>query len=141
MEKSISYGRNDCKVIDSGLFGSSETILITPSSLCDTPPVRGEISLPVRGVFCSMLGELSEGLRDCCASHVQTTLPVWTAFHVVVQHKSFFNGHEHPPPHPTYFTTSTIFSLYDEVTEKYFKADSSNPGEKLFTLSISSPHV
>jgi len=67
--------------------------------------------------------------------------PVWTAFHELVPQSSALLGQEHPPHHPTYFTFSTIFSLYFEVVEKYFKADSSNPGEKSITLSISSPHV
>jgi hypothetical protein len=67
--------------------------------------------------------------------------PVWTPFHELVPQSSSFFGQEHPPPHHTYFTFSTIFSLNDEVTEKYLRADSSNPGEKSFTLSISSPHV
>ena len=44
--------------------------VITPSSLCDTPPVRGVIWSPVKGLFCSLLGELSVGLRGCCTSHV-----------------------------------------------------------------------
>ncbi len=123
--------------MDSGVFGSSETILITPSSLCNTPPVRGEFSLPVVGLFCSLLGELSEGLRGCCVSHVQATPPVWTVFHVSLPHNSAFVGHEHPPHHHTYVIVSGV--LHDEVPEKYLKADSSNHGEKSFTLSILSP--
>jgi hypothetical protein len=65
---------------------------------------------------------------------------VSTTFSVQVQQSSDLVGQEHPPHHHTYFTFSTIFSLYCEVVEKYFKADSSNHGEKLSMLSILSPH-
>ena len=128
--KSISYGRNDCKVIDSGVFGSNETIFIACHS----------------GISCfkefSMLQvcHSEASAEESTWLHVRILSPVWTTFHEEVQQSYVLLGQEHPPHHHTYLTVSIIFSLYFEVVEKYFKADSSNPGEKLSMLSILSPH-
>jgi hypothetical protein len=128
-------------VIDSGVFGSNETIFICVSFGVSCP----KESTALQVCHSEVLSEESikspslsgEGWgKVSCAFHVQTTSHVSTTFHVVVQQSSALLGQEHPPHHHTYFTVSTIFSLYDDVTEKYFKADSSNPGEKSITLSI-----
>ena len=131
-EKSISYGRNDCRVIDSGFFASNETIFICFSSFwgaCSEESIG--VSLSSSFTF----------VQDDIIFQVWTKLHVWTTFHELTQHNCSLLGHEHPPHHHTYFTVSITFSLYFEVTEKYFKADSSNPGEKSIMLSILSPHA
>ena len=156
---------NDWRVIDSGFFGSSETILIcklsfwgalsqfnpgsTPFSFCSPFQSWSVIDTEPGLLFASPLSfwgacdEESTQLHTHhvrIVFHVQITLPFSTPFPLSFQHNCSLLGHEHPPHPPIYFTFSTIFSLYDEVTEKYFKADSLNPGEKSFTLSITSPH-
>ena len=115
-------------MIDSGVFGSNETIFMTCHSVCY------EKSTTLQ--FCH--SEASS--REFSWLHVRILSPVWTTFHEEVQQSSVLLGQEHPPHHHTYLTVSIIFSLYFEVVEKYFKADSSNPGEKLSMLSVFSPH-
>ena len=158
----MSYGRNDCKVIDSGVFGSNETIFICAPfwkelseglriswlqvchSVSTSPsPISSEFPSPIRrglgwGSFCPVCHSEASA-EESTWLHVRILPPVWTAFHVAVQHSSALLGQEHPPHHHIYFTVSTIFSLYFEVVEKYFNADSSNHGEKLSMLSILSP--
>ena len=133
--KSISYGRNDCNVIDSGLFASSETIFTACHSGTFHVPSPNGRGLGWGSSHHTCHSEASA--EESTSLHVRISPSVSTTF----QHNSALLGHEHPPHHHTYFTVSITFSLNFEVTEKYFKADSSNHGEKSITLSISSPHM